>query len=92
MAPRKQDPHKLASPRVYLLRMTVFLVLTGFLAAMLSPQLYSAFSANPGLNGLIIGVLLIGIALAIRQGLTASTLKETIFAYPTGASDIGYML
>jgi pyruvate/2-oxoglutarate dehydrogenase complex dihydrolipoamide dehydrogenase (E3) component len=31
-------------------------------------------------------------ALAIRNGLTAEHLKTTIFAYPTGASDIGYML
>jgi glutathione reductase (NADPH) len=30
--------------------------------------------------------------LAIRQGLTATDLKTTMFAYPTGASDIGYML
>lgn len=31
-------------------------------------------------------------ALAIRQGLTAEQLKTTMFAYPTGASDVGYML
>jgi glutathione reductase (NADPH) len=31
-------------------------------------------------------------ALAIRKGLTAEDLKTTMFAYPTGASDIGYML
>ncbi|MBU6464578.1 MAG: NAD(P)/FAD-dependent oxidoreductase [Bradyrhizobium sp.] len=31
-------------------------------------------------------------ALAIRAGLPASRLKETIFAYPTAGSDIGYML
>lgn len=31
-------------------------------------------------------------ALAIRHGLTAEQLKTTMFAYPTGASDIGYML
>ncbi|MEJ6788109.1 NAD(P)/FAD-dependent oxidoreductase [Brevundimonas sp. BR2-1] len=31
-------------------------------------------------------------ALAIRHGLTADDLKSTMFAYPTGASDIGYML
>ena len=30
--------------------------------------------------------------LAIRHGLTADDLKQTILAYPTGASDIGYML
>jgi glutathione reductase (NADPH) len=31
-------------------------------------------------------------ALAIRNQLNATQLKSTIFAYPTGASDIGYML
>jgi glutathione reductase (NADPH) len=31
-------------------------------------------------------------ALAIRHGLRAEQLKATMFAYPTGASDIGYML
>jgi glutathione reductase (NADPH) len=31
-------------------------------------------------------------ALAIRHGLTATQLKSTMFAYPTGASDVGYML
>jgi glutathione reductase (NADPH) len=30
--------------------------------------------------------------LAIRHGLTTNDLKSTMFAYPTGASDIGYML
>ena len=31
-------------------------------------------------------------ALAMRHGLTTEDLKTTIFAYPTGASDIGSML
>jgi glutathione reductase (NADPH) len=31
-------------------------------------------------------------ALAIRNGLTSNDLKTTMFAYPTSASDIGYML
>ncbi len=31
-------------------------------------------------------------ALAVRQGLAAGQLKATMFAYPTGASDIGFML
>ncbi len=31
-------------------------------------------------------------ALAIRKGLTAEDVKTTLFAYPTGASDIGYMV
>ncbi len=29
--------------------------------------------------------------LAIRHGLTAEALRTTIFAYPTAASDVGYM-
>ncbi len=31
-------------------------------------------------------------ALAIRNGLTAEDLKTTMFAYPTGASDVGHMV
>ena len=64
---RERDPHKLSSPQVYLWRMIVFLVITGFVVAVLFPQIAGAFMANPGLNGLIIFVLLIGIALSIRQ-------------------------
>jgi glutathione reductase (NADPH) len=30
--------------------------------------------------------------LAIRHGVTAADLRSTMFAYPTGASDVGYML
>ncbi len=57
----------LSSPRIYLVRMAVFLVLVGFVAFILYRQLYGAFLGNPGLNGLILGVLLVGIILAIRQ-------------------------
>ena len=31
-------------------------------------------------------------ALAVRHGLTAPQLRSTMFAYPTGASDVGYMV
>jgi hypothetical protein len=57
----------LTPPRRYLVRMTVFLVLVGFLAFILYRQLWSAFLANPGLNGLILAVMLVGIVLAVRQ-------------------------
>ena len=30
--------------------------------------------------------------LAIRHGLTADDIKSTMFAYPTAASDAGYMV
>src|SRR5829696_1885042 len=57
----------LTRPRIYLIRMAVFLVLSGFLAFILHRQIWIAFLANPGLNALIGGVLLIGVALAVRQ-------------------------
>jgi glutathione reductase (NADPH) len=52
-------------------------------------------------SGEILGAHLVGpkaaevinlFAMAIRHGLTAEDVKSTMFAYPTGASDIGYML
>ena len=61
------DPFKLSSPRIFLVRMLVFLVLLALLAFILYRQIWQAFLANPGLNALIIGVLLIGIILSFRQ-------------------------
>jgi hypothetical protein len=61
------DPYKLSSPRVFLLRMVIFLVLAGFVALILNQQIKSAFLANPGLNGLIFAVLIIGVLLTFRQ-------------------------
>jgi hypothetical protein len=61
------DPFKLSSPRIFLVRMLVFLILCGLIAVVLYQQIWAAFLANPGLNALIIGVLLIGILLSIRQ-------------------------
>src|SRR5918998_5099928 len=57
----------LTPPRIYLIRMAVFLVLAGFVAFILYRQIWEAFQANPGLNALILGVMAIGIVLAIRQ-------------------------
>ncbi len=61
------DPFKLSSPRIFLVRMLVFLILCGLLVVVLHQQIWVAFLANPPLNALIIGVLLIGILLAFRQ-------------------------
>jgi hypothetical protein len=57
----------LTPPRIYLVRMAVFLVLAGFVAFILYRQIWTAFMANPGLNALIMGVMFIGIVLALRQ-------------------------
>jgi hypothetical protein len=61
------DPLKLSSPRIFLFRMLVFIVLGGLVAFVLYKQVAVAFMANPALNSLIIAVLLIGIVLAFRQ-------------------------
>jgi hypothetical protein len=57
----------LTPPRVFLLRMAVFLVLVGFIAAILSAMLISSFKANPALNGLIVAVFLVGVVYAFVQ-------------------------
>src|SRR4051794_4001590 len=57
----------LTAPRIYLVRMGLFLVVAGFLVFILHRPIWTAFLANPGLNGLIGGVLLIGAVLAVRQ-------------------------
>jgi len=61
------DPLKLSTPRIYLIRMVVFLILGALLAVVLYKQIWVAFLANPSLNAVIIGVLFIGIVLAFRQ-------------------------
>ena len=61
---------KLTRPQVFLWRMSLFLILAVLLAIILdgqTGQLRQSFLANPGLNALIIGVLLVGIVYAFRQ-------------------------
>jgi len=47
--------------------MAAFLALVGFVVLILHQQIERAFSANPGLNGLILGVLTIGSLFTFRQ-------------------------
>lgn len=51
----------------FLVRMAVFLVLVGALAAVLFGPLSTAFLGNPGINGVILGILLCGIVYIFRQ-------------------------
>src|SRR3984885_168467 len=61
------DLTKLSSPRIFLIRMLVFLILCGLIAFVLQRQIFNAFLANPWLNGLIVAVLLIGIILSFHH-------------------------
>lgn len=54
-------------PQQYLMRIIVFLVAVTLVALVLLPRIIEAFMANPALNGLIIGTLVIGIAYVVRQ-------------------------
>ncbi len=58
---------RLSFPVIYLVRMLAFLILVGFCALILHRQIMTAFMANPGLNGLIVGVLAFGVILGLRQ-------------------------
>src|SRR5215469_5491751 len=57
----------MARPHLYLLRMVILLVVVGGLGAVLAPRLQFAFLSNPGLNGVILGVLALGIIYDFRQ-------------------------
>ncbi len=54
-------------PQKYLRRITLFLIPVVMLCAYLYPRLEGAFFTNPGLNGLIFSVLILGIIFSTRQ-------------------------
>ena len=58
---------RFSRPLRYIIRAAVFLALIAFLAFILQAGLVTAFMTNPGLNGLIVGALLVGILIAIRE-------------------------
>src|SRR5438477_280599 len=75
---------KLSSPRIFLVRMLVFLVLCALVTVVLYKQIITAFFANPGLNALIGGVKVGGDA-----GSLFDTLKEGLAA-PLGGMGISF--
>lgn len=82
-------------------RMNVEQVPTWYTARRLAEPVYGFKVLIEQDSDLILGAHLVGphadeviniFGLAIRNGITATQLRSTIFAYPTGASDIGDML
>ena len=57
-------------PKIFLTRMTVFLGIVVVVAGFLFEVLQRSFMANPLLNGLILGVLVLGVAYIFRQVLS----------------------
>lgn len=64
------EPARMTSPRRYLIRMAIFVAAVVASVAALFPPLRDAFLTNAPLNGLIVGVLVIGIVYNFRQVLT----------------------
>lgn len=57
----------MSRPQRFLIRMSIFLLIVAAACAALAPRLQGAFLANPVLNGMILGVLLLGIVYIFRQ-------------------------
>jgi hypothetical protein len=81
------DPYKLSSPRIFLVNMLAFLIIAGFVALILHREIVRAFNANPGLNGVIFGILCIGIILALRQVVRLFREIRWVNALPRGMAD-----
>ncbi len=57
----------MTGPKKYLFRMSVFLVAIASGCALLAPALLQYFLGNPAVNGIILGILLAGIAYIFQQ-------------------------
>ena len=86
MAVAETDPFRLSSPRIFLVRIVVFLILVGFIGLILYKKIGTAFMANPGLNGLIFGVLFVGIVMGIRQVVRLFREVRWVNALPRGSA------
>jgi hypothetical protein len=81
------DPEKLSSPQVFLLSMLIFLAIAAFVIAILYRQVSQAFVTNPGLNGLIVGVLAVGILLSFMQVIRLFREVSWVNAFRRGEGD-----
>src|SRR5204863_8665322 len=61
------ERRSMRGPRRFLARMAVFLVLVAALAFALGRPLFAAFMGKPAVNGVILGILLAGVAYIFRQ-------------------------
>ena len=63
----QREETRFSRPLRYVVRTLLFLALIGFLGLILQGGLSTAFMTNPGLNGLILGSLLVGVLIALRE-------------------------
>ncbi len=77
----------LDQPRVYLVHMVVFTLVVAVLSAVILPGLQEAFKANPALNAVIIGTLVLGILHSYRM--VARLFREVTWVNRFRTSDSG---
>jgi hypothetical protein len=71
----------MSSPRRYLIRMTIFVIVVAIVAAVLAPGVSSAFLSNPALNSVILCATLFGIVFCFRAVLNLAPDIRWIGAY-----------
>jgi hypothetical protein len=81
----------MSNPQRFINRAIVFLVLVGIVAAALWELIGRAFLYNPWLNGLILAVLVLGIAYNIRRAARLKPETRWIEAYRTAAPGFAMM-
>ncbi len=74
----------MTSPRPFVYRMLIFLAAVIVVAGLLFDGLVQAFMANPALNGLIVGILVLGIVYNFRQVLRLGPEVTWIETYRRG--------
>jgi hypothetical protein len=74
----------MTNPRRYLTRMLIFVLAVALVLVVLWPDLHNAFMANPTLNALIIGVLVLGIAYIFHQVWSLNREVNWIESFRTG--------
>ena len=66
-AAAQSERHSMRGPHRFVVRMVLFLLLVTGLAVLLGGPLLAAFMGNPGVNGVILGILFAGIIYIFRQ-------------------------
>jgi hypothetical protein len=75
----------MTKPTTFVIRMAVFLLLVAVVVGLLSPVLWGIFWHNPGLNGLILLVLAIGIGWNLRQVIRLAPEVDWLEHYQAGS-------
>jgi hypothetical protein len=74
----------MTNPRIYLIRMVLFVLVVALLAAAFAPEVSHAFMSSAGLNGLILGILIFGIIFICRQVFLLTREVSWIESFRTG--------